>query len=210
MEYGKIISISGMNGLYELVGSKKDGAVVRSLEDKVTKFVSNRIHNFSHLESIEVYTTDENANLVEVLNAMVDSKEKLPAEKDAAGIKAFFQKVFPQMDFERVYASDMKKMVKWLPLLTSNNVELKLSEEELEEEEPEVEVKEKPAKKSKAEEKEVKAEPKATKAAAVKETKEEKPAPKKAAKEDKAEVADKPVKKAAPKKKAAAKKKTEE
>ena len=57
MEYGKIISVSGMGGLFELVGSKKDGAIVRSLDDKTTRFVSSRIHNFSHLESIEVYTT---------------------------------------------------------------------------------------------------------------------------------------------------------
>lgn len=128
MEYGKIISITGMGGLFELVGSKKDGAIVRSLDDKSTKFVSSRIHNFSHLESIEVYTEGDNVNLVEVLQAMEQSNEPLPSEKDAAAIKAYFQKVYPEMDFERVYASDMKKMVKWYSVLKSNNVELKLSE----------------------------------------------------------------------------------
>lgn len=127
MEYGKIISITGMGGLFELVGSKKDGAIVKSLEDKSTKFVSSRIHNFSHLESIEVYTVRDNVNLVDIFNAMQGSSEPLPQEKDANAVKAYFQKVYPDMDFERVYMSDMKKMVKWFAILTANDVALKLS-----------------------------------------------------------------------------------
>lgn len=130
MEYGKIISVTGLVGLYELVGSKKDGAIIRSLEDKSTKFVASRIHNFSHLESIEVYTERDNVNLADVFVAMQGSSEPLPTEKDAAAVKAYFQKVYPEMDFERVYASDMKKMVKWFSILKSNNVEIKLSEVE--------------------------------------------------------------------------------
>lgn len=129
MEYRKIISVTGLTGLYELVGSKKDGAIVRSLEDNVTKFVAQRIHNFSHLESIEVYTVRDNVNLTDVLTAMQSSKEPLPDDKDGAAVKAYFQKVYPDMDFGRVYASDMKKMVKWYSILKANNVEIKLSEE---------------------------------------------------------------------------------
>jgi hypothetical protein len=141
MEYGKIISVTGIGGLFELVGSKKDGAIVRSLEDKSTRFVASRVHNFSHLESIEVYTQRDNVNLVEVFQAMKASNEPLPAEKDGAAIKAYFQKVYPEMDFDRVYASDMKKMVKWFSILENNQVELKLSEqpEEDDEEAPEAE-----------------------------------------------------------------------
>jgi hypothetical protein len=133
MEYGKIISISGFGGLFELVGSKKDGAIVKSLEDKSTRFVASRVHNFSHLESIEVYTQRENVNLVEVLIAMDKAGETLPSDKDAAAIRAYFQKVYPDMDFERVYASDMKKMIKWYSVLKANNVEFKLSETDEEE-----------------------------------------------------------------------------
>jgi RecA-family ATPase len=130
MEYSKLISVTGLGGLFELVASKADGAIVRSLEDKSTKFISSRQHSFSHLESIEVYTQRENVNLVEVLRAMEASSEPLPSEKDAAAIKKYFQKIYPDMDFDRVYASDMKKMVKWLALLKKNEIELKLREEE--------------------------------------------------------------------------------
>ena len=54
MEYGKIIAVTGLPGLFELVGSK-NMALLRSLEDKSTRLKSSRIHNFSHLESIEIY-----------------------------------------------------------------------------------------------------------------------------------------------------------
>lgn len=133
MEYSKLISITGLPGLFEMLGSKTDGAIVRSLDDKTTKFVSSRVHNFSHLESIEVYTVRENVNLVEVFQAMEKSKEKLPAENDAKAVKTYFEKVYADMDFDRVYTSDMKKMVKWFNILKANQVELKLSEEETEE-----------------------------------------------------------------------------
>ncbi len=139
MEYSKLISVTGMGGLFELVASKSDGAIVRSLEDKSTKFISTRQHSFSHIESIEVYTVRENVNLVDVLKAMEASSEPLPSEKDAAAIKKYFEKVYPDMDFERVYTSDMKKMVKWFSTLKKNNVEIKLREEEAAENDEEAE-----------------------------------------------------------------------
>jgi hypothetical protein len=127
MEYNKLASVTGMSGLFELLSSKADGAVVRSLDDNSTKFVSNRIHNFSHLESIEVFTVKDNVNLSEVFLAMQAGKEKLPDSNDPKKVKAYFGKVYPDMDFERVYASDMKKMVKWYEVLVKNNIEIKLT-----------------------------------------------------------------------------------
>ena len=125
-----MVSVTGLGGLFELVSSKADGSIVHSLEDKTTKFVSNRVHNFSHLESIEVYTTTGNVNLVEVFKAMQTSTEALPDGKaDAKAIKAYFEKVYPSMDLERVYGSDMKKMVKWFEILTKAGVEITLPEE---------------------------------------------------------------------------------
>ena len=148
MEYSKLVAVTGLRGLFELINSKTDGAIVRSLEDKTTRFVSSRVHNFSHLENIEVYSTGENVNLVDVLNAMGKAGEKLPDEKDASAVKKYFQKVYPEMDFDRVYVSDMKKMVKWFEVLKKNHVEIKLSETPEEEpEKQEVIAAESPAKK---------------------------------------------------------------
>lgn len=128
MEYSKLISVTKLTGLFELISSKSDGAIIRSLEDKSTKFASNRIHNFSHIESIEIYTTRENVNLVDIFHAMEKTKESLPDEKDSKNVKDYFKKVFPTMDFERVYDSDRKKMVKWFKVLKNNQVEIKLSQ----------------------------------------------------------------------------------
>lgn len=128
MGYNQLVAVSGLSGLFELVSSKPDGGIVRSLEDGSTRFVSTRVHQFSHLESIEVYTIRENVNLVEVFMAMEKASQDLPAEKDAAAVKHYFKQVFPDMDFERVYDSDRRKMVKWFTQLKSANIALKLSE----------------------------------------------------------------------------------
>ncbi len=133
MEYNRLIAVTGLGGLFEMMSSKSDGAIVRSLEDKTTKFVSSRVHNFSHLESIEVFTTGENVNLIEVFQAMAAAKDAQPDEKDAAAVKKYFQKVYPNMDFERVYNSDLKKMVKWYGIIKANEIELTMPEQEAEE-----------------------------------------------------------------------------
>jgi hypothetical protein len=205
MEYSKIIAITGIPGLFELVSSKSDGGIVRSLDDKSTRFVSSRVHQFSHLESIEVYTTRHNVNLVDVLKAMESSKEKLPDDKDAPGLKTYFEKVFPELDFDRVYTSDLKKMVKWFSVLVKNQVEIKLSEPVAEEEVAAVEPKEeKPAKKAAPVKAELKAESKSAedkkpaKKTAAPKADEAKPGKKAAGKKEVAEK--KPTKKAAPKK----------
>jgi len=129
MEYQKLVAVTGLPGLFELISSKTDGAIVRSVEDGSTRFVSSRVHGFTQLESIEVYTVRDNVNLADVFHAMGRSTEKRPDEKDAAAVKTYFKKAYPDMDFERVYASDMRKMVKWYEILTKNKVEIKLSEQ---------------------------------------------------------------------------------
>ncbi len=205
MEYSKIIAVTGLPGLQELISSKNDGAIVRSLEDNVTKFVSSRIHNFSHLESIEVYTVRDNVNLAEIFQAMDKSQVPLPDEKDAKAVKTYFEKVYPDVDFERVYNSDMKKMVKWFSVLKTNNIEIKLTEVPEEEEEEEVVIEKPiPAKKEKvAEEKPIKAAVKKKEEKPVAEVKKEAPARKKAV----AEKDETPKKKAAAKPKKEAEKK---
>ena len=206
MEYSKLVAVTGLPGLYELINSKNDGAIVRSLDDNTTKFASSRIHNFSHLESIEVYTVRENVNLVDIFQAMEKAGGALPDGKDNGELKKYFEKTYPDLDFERVYASDLKKMVKWFDILKKKNIEIKLSEPAAEEEvetpaaEP---AEEKPARKKAAAKKE-EAAPAKKKAADEAETKETK---EKVAKKKATPKKDTAAEKEAPKKKAPAKKK---
>jgi Domain of unknown function (DUF5606) len=210
MEYSKIIAVTGLPGLYELLSSKTDGAIVRSLEDKSTRFVSSRIHNFSHLESIEVYTVKENVNLIDILKAMENSPESLPDEKDAEGLKKYFKKTVPDLDFARVYPSDLKKMVKWFSVLKTNDIEFKVTKTE--EPVPEAPIKKEPvtAKEKQADKpkKEPKPEKEPKQEKGVKQAKaaaEAAPA-KKPAKKKKEETKKEPVKKEKPKKAAPKKK----
>ncbi|HKB44347.1 MAG TPA: DUF5606 domain-containing protein [Chitinophagaceae bacterium] len=138
MDYSKLVAVTGLPGLYELINSKTDGAIVRSLDDKSTRFVASRSHNFSHLESIEVFTVGDNVNLAEIFFAMDKEGGSLPDTKDESAIKKYFQKTYPDLDFERVYTSDLKKMVKWFDVLKKNDIEIKLPEEAVEEPEEEI------------------------------------------------------------------------
>ncbi len=135
MEYNKLIAVTGLSGLFELISSKNDGAIVKSLQEGNTQFVSSRKHQFSHIESIEIYTVSENTNLLDVFKAMKAADKPLPDAKEVPAIKAYFAEVYPIMDFDRVYVSDMKKMVKWYAQIEAAGIELKLRSAEDESEE---------------------------------------------------------------------------
>jgi hypothetical protein len=125
MQYREIVAVTGLGGLFQLIARKQDGAIVRSLEDKSTRFVSSRVHNFTPLESIEVFTTGENVNLAEVFKAMDEKAAAFPlidSKADNNTIKAYFKNVYPEFDEDRVYVSDMKKMVKWFGILKANDL----------------------------------------------------------------------------------------
>ncbi len=191
MEYREIVSVTGIGGLFQLVTTKSDGAIVRNITDKSTKFISARKYNVTPLESIEIYTvSDNNVRLHEVFTKMQEEEAKnapVDAKKSSNDeIKGYFNSIFPELDSERVYVSDMKKILKWYILLKDNDL---LHFENVEEIPTEEEVDE-----AKAEEA-----PKEEKAPAKKATK------KKAAKKAAATDEEKPAKKTATKKKAAKK-----
>ncbi len=201
MEYREIVAVTGLSGLYQLMATKSDGAIVKNLADKTTKFISARLHNVTPLESIEVYTTGDNVRLHNVFEKMKDTAATTPIidhkKADNNAIKAYFKSIFPDFDEERVYVSDMKKMLKWYEILNANNL---LNFEALNAAAPAVETapveEEAPAKKA------------TKKAVAAEATEgEEKPAKKARAKKAVAETAEG---EAAPAKKTARKKKTEE
>lgn len=211
MQYREIVAVTGLGGLFQLMASKQDGAIVRSLEDKSTRFVSSRVHNFTPLESIEVFTTGENVNLSEVFKAMLDQEAKtapLDAKADNNAVKAYFKSVFPSFDEDRVYVSDMKKMVKWYVILKANDL-LKFDEAAEQGNEAVAEVAEAGAAEA-GEEKAAKktAKPKKAEAAPAAEAEAAEKAPKKAkAKKEDAPAAEGEEE---PKKKVVKKKKTEE
>src|ERR1700749_2766928 len=126
MEYREIVAVTGLGGLYQLLTTKSDGAIVRNVADKSTKFISARQHNVTPLESIEVYTTGENVRLHQVFQKMQEHEATTPLadakSADNNTIKNYFKSIFPEFDEERVYVSDMKKMLKWYDLLKATDL----------------------------------------------------------------------------------------
>jgi hypothetical protein len=135
MDYSKLVAVTGLPGLFLLAGNKADGIIVKNLEDGSIKFISSRKEKFTQLEGIEVYTVKENVSLSEIFLAMKQSGEPLPSEKDPKALKTYFEKVYPDLDFDRVYGSDMKKMVRWFAVIKQHGITIKVAEETPEEEE---------------------------------------------------------------------------
>lgn len=132
MEYKEIVAVTGEAGLFQLLSSKSDGAILRSLDGQTTKFVPSRNHNFTPLESIEVFTTGENVPLRDVFKAMEQKEADTPVldpGTEGGLIKKYFQTIFPSLDDARVYMSDLKKMLKWYPQLKASDL-LKFEEPE--------------------------------------------------------------------------------
>ena len=126
MQYREIVAITGLGGLYQLLTTKSDGAIVKSLADNSTKFISARLHNVTPLDSIEIYTIEENIRLSELFTQMKEQEASKPLvdHKKASNdeIKKYISSVYPNIDLERVYISDMKKMLKWYEILKASDL----------------------------------------------------------------------------------------
>ncbi|BAO74509.1 DUF5606 domain-containing protein [Winogradskyella sp. PG-2] len=125
MSLDKILSVSGKPGLYQIVTQTRTGAVVESLIDK--KRITVGAHsNISILSEIAIYTLTEEVPLREVLKKIKEKENGNPtsiSHKDGKDIlEEFFFEVLPDYDEDRVYPSDIKKVVQWYNLLQKNNL----------------------------------------------------------------------------------------
>lgn len=137
MALDKILSIGGKPGLYKLLTQTRTGFVGESLLDGKRISVGMR-NNVSVLSEIAIYTLEEEIPLREVFQKI---KEKEEGKKTSISHKAekiqleeYFFEVLPNYDEDRVYASDIKKIVQWYNILLENGItdfaEAKDSEEE--------------------------------------------------------------------------------
>ncbi len=125
MSLEKILAISGKPGLYELKTQTRNGFVAESLSDGKKISVSLR-HNVSLLSEIAIYTNTEEVPLAEVLEK-VKTKENGAAtsinhKESKAVLAGYFEEVLPDYDQDRVYPSDIKKVIQWYNLLHSKGM----------------------------------------------------------------------------------------
>jgi hypothetical protein len=119
MSIQKILAVSGKPGLYELKIQTRTGFVAESLLDGKKITVGMRA-NVSLLSEIAVYTYSEEVRLAEVLKAIAAKENDglaMSHKEDDAKLKAYFREVLPEFDEDRVYTSDIKKILNWYNLL---------------------------------------------------------------------------------------------
>jgi hypothetical protein len=123
MELKDIASVSGKGGLFKIIKPGKTGVILESLDDAKTKLVVGGNQRMSLLSEISIYTTTKEGTesletvLIAIKNKYGNELGVTP-ESEAAPLRAFLKSVLPTFDEERVYVSDMKKLVKWYLLLT--------------------------------------------------------------------------------------------
>ena len=133
MSLDKILSISGKPGLYKIIAQTRNGFVAESLID--SKKINVTIHsNVSILSEIAVYTLTEELPLREVLKKVMVKENGEPtsiSHKDSKDtLEEYFFEVLPDYDEDRVYASDIKKIIQWYNLLQKHNMLDALEEEQ--------------------------------------------------------------------------------
>ena len=132
----EILSISGKPGLYKLISNTSNALIVESLLDG-KRFPAYSNAKIISLEDISIYTEDEDMPLKEVFKRIYKKEEGKPTinHKEASNvITNYIESVVPEYDADRVYVSDMRKMIQWYNLLLEKNM-LNLEEEEEKEEE---------------------------------------------------------------------------
>ena len=118
MNLEKLIAVGGTNaGVYKVINSRNDGLIVEALHDPKRFFIPSRGNQFTPMQSISVYDNEGGTQpLTEVFGAMKSGLETLPLpnpkDKDNV-LRDYFSAVMPSHDRERVYISDIRKIIKW-------------------------------------------------------------------------------------------------
>lgn len=135
MELKDILAIGGKPGLYKFISQAKNGIIVEGLQDKKRSpaYATDKV---SALDDIAVFTEEEEVSLAEVFVNIFKKMEgeiAISHKSDSSELKDFFSDVLPGYDRERVYVSDIKKIIAWYNFLHELGMvdgELKVEETE--------------------------------------------------------------------------------
>jgi len=129
MEFSDIASVSGKGGLFKVINPTRTGVILESLDGSGKKMVAGMQTKVSVLSDISIYTTDgEGAvplqEVMQKIHKEFAGDTGLDKNSDADELKAFLQHILPTYDEERVYVSDIKKLVTWYNLIAELAPEL--------------------------------------------------------------------------------------
>ena len=124
MEFSKIIAVSGKPGLFQVISQSKNAIIAESLVDK-KRLAINAAQNVSLLENIAIYTYEEDVPLQDIFTSIyekTEGKEALSHKESGKKLEAFFLEVLPNYDDERVYTSNIKKVIQWYNILVKSGL----------------------------------------------------------------------------------------
>ena len=122
MKFNEIATVAGKPGLYKVLKPTRGGVILESLDEKKGKLVVGTNHRVSILGEISMYTmTEEGASPLEDIMKKIDKEFNgdlgLEADADEDELRAFLKHILPDYDENRVYASDIKKLVVWYGII---------------------------------------------------------------------------------------------
>lgn len=122
-----LVAVSGKPGLYKIIGQNKSGFVLESLDEQKLKLIVNlTTAKLASLEDITIFGDDDDIKLINIFENMKNTPAIPDPKADGGTLRKYFREVAPAHDEERVYASDMKKIIIWfniikdLPLFTES------------------------------------------------------------------------------------------
>ncbi|MDO6438103.1 DUF5606 domain-containing protein [Cyclobacterium sp. 1_MG-2023] len=121
MEFKDIATVSGKPGLYKVLKPSRSGVILESLDDKKGKLVVGAAQRVSLLSEISIYTlTEEGASPLQ--DIMVKIEKEFQGDTGLEGAdkeeyQAFMKHILPEFDEDRVYASDVKKLINWYHII---------------------------------------------------------------------------------------------
>ncbi len=154
MKLDGIIAVAGKPGLFKVIGQTKNGVILESL-DSGKRMALNSTSKMSALQDIAIYTHTNEVPLVEVfekIQVKESGSEAISHKSSTQELLNYFTEILEDFDNERVYPSDIKKVISWYNLLQKYGIAQETrSEEEIETEDPsDKKPKEKSSKKTKA------------------------------------------------------------
>ncbi|MFZ1750291.1 MAG: DUF5606 domain-containing protein [Saprospiraceae bacterium] len=120
MNIKNIVAVSSLPGLYKLLATKTNGLIVADPDTGKTKFCSVRQHQFTPMETVAIYTYEDTIPIADVFKNILDKLPELPipSPNDSHGIlQKYFEVIIPDYDRDKVFHSDMKKVIKWFNFL---------------------------------------------------------------------------------------------
>lgn len=138
MKIDKLVAVTGMSGIYKVIANRNNGLIVENLDTGKRTFASSRIHQFTPLETVGIYTNDgDTQDIKDVFQTMLDKIDELPPVDPNAGnntLFEYFAQILPNYDQEKVKSGDVKKVIKWFGFLNERGL-LTATDTEGEEEE---------------------------------------------------------------------------